>query len=69
MTPAVADFARLCKYLKAKGFRPLFGAWNKYNIIVERGNAPMRYNLYRGTSGESHWNIPAAKVKQLLTAG
>lgn len=69
MSPAVADFARLCKYLKGKGFRPLCGVWNKYNIVVERGNKPMKYNLYRGINGEAHWNVPAAKIRQLLTAG
>lgn len=69
MNPATADFMRLCKYLKGKGFRPLFGLWNKYSIVVERGNAPFKYNLYRGTGGEAHWNIPAAKVRELLGAG
>jgi hypothetical protein len=69
MNQATADFMRLCKYLKGKGFRPLFGVWNKYNIVVERGNAPMKYNLYRGINGEAYWNITAAKIRQLLTAG
>jgi hypothetical protein len=69
MTPAIAEWARLARFLKAKQFRPFLYGWMKYNIIVERGSGPCLYNLYRGTSGESHWNITAEKVKQLLTAG
>ncbi len=68
MTPAIAEWARLTRFLRSKKFTPFPYGWVKYGIVVER-SGPCQYNIYRGTNGEAHWNVTAEKIKELLAAG